>query len=70
MKPKLGAFEFEIDIHGARVVAARKSLSSSALSDGELEWQIQALKNDLDALLPKMKQAIREQQAKPILESD
>lgn len=70
MKPKLGAFEFEIDIHGARVVVAREPLSSSALSDGELEWQIQALKNDLDALLPKMKQAIREQQAKPILESD
>lgn len=66
MKPHLNAFDFEIDMNGARVVVAKQPLAAGALSDGELEWQIEALKNDLDDLLPKMKRAVAEHKARPL----
>ena len=68
--PRRHAFDFEIDASGARVVVVKEPLTSAALSDGELEWQIKALKNDLDALLPEMKKAIQAQRTKPIFEGD
>ena len=66
MKPRRHAFDFKISIHGASVVVAKAPLTSAAMSDGEVDWQIAALKNDLDAIAVKMKAAIRAQEKQPL----
>jgi hypothetical protein len=53
------AFDFDIDIHGARVVPAKTPLMPACLSEGEIDWNIKALKDDLDAVAVKMKAAVR-----------
>lgn len=61
-------FDYEIDIHGARVVAVRESLTAGCLSDGEIETNIKLLKDDLDAVAIRMKRAVRERAKKPAFE--
>jgi hypothetical protein len=61
------AFDFEIDIHGARVVAARLPLMPACLDDGTIDANIRALKDDLDAVAVKMKAAVRPQAKQPDL---
>ena len=48
MKRRQKPFYCEMDVSGVL-------LSSGALSDDEIDWQIDALKNDLEALRSKMK---------------
>jgi hypothetical protein len=60
-------FDFEIDIHGARVVAAVERLTPACLLDGEIDANIKLLKADLDAVATHMKRAVLEQSKKPIL---
>lgn len=54
-------FDFDIDIHGARVVVRFHPLCSACLTDGEVDANIQLLKDDLDAVAGRMKAAIRAQ---------
>ena len=61
-------FDFDIDINGARVVVVRKPLHGGCLSDGEVDANIRLLKQDLDRVARRMKQAIREQRAKPLFD--
>ena len=61
-----GVFELHTDINGTRVVAVKSLLHPACMSDGEIEYHINSLKSQLDALVPKMKKAAREQQAKPL----
>ena len=61
-----GAFDFDIDIGGARVVWAKEPLHARCLSDGEVDANIQLLKEDLDAVAERMKAAIREQAKMPL----
>lgn len=66
MGKTIEAFDFEIDIHGALVVWAKDPLHSRCLSDGEVDANIKALKEDLDAVAKRMKVAIREQAKQPL----
>ena len=59
-------FEYDIDIHGARVVVRQEPLCAGCLSDGEVDANIAFLKNDLDAVAVRMKAAIRRQKAEPL----
>lgn len=64
MANALRVFDFECDIHGARVFVAREPLMPSCLSDGEIDYNIKLLKDDLDEVATKMKKAVREQAKK------
>ena len=68
MEPKLKSFAFKINISGASVIVGREPLTSAAMSDGEVDWQIEALKNDLDTVAKKMKAAIRKQEQQSLFE--
>jgi hypothetical protein len=59
-------FEIKTDVNGVRVVINRTPLHSACLSGDEIEHHIQALKSELDDLVPKMKRAIQEQAKKPL----
>ena len=59
-------FGFEIDMRGARVVATREPICSCCLADSEVDYQIQAMKENLDQVAKQMKSAIREQQKAPL----
>jgi hypothetical protein len=61
MENTVKAFDFECDMLGGRVFVARTPLMPPCLSDGEIDYNIQLLKDNLDALAPKMKKAVREQ---------
>ena len=64
----MSTFDYEIDINGARVVVARKPLHPACLSDGEIDFHINALKAELDRVARKMKRAVREQRTRPPLD--
>ena len=55
----IGVFDFEIDIHGARVVVVREPLHGGCLSDNEVDANIAQLKENLDSVAGRMKRAIR-----------
>ena len=59
-------FSFEIDLRGARVVAAREPICSCCLTDTEVDYQIRELKANLDDVAKQMKSAIRKQQRQPL----
>ena len=60
-------FDFEIDIHGARVIVTREALHPACLSDTEVDYNISELKKNLDQLAIEMKRAIKEQRKEPLL---
>jgi hypothetical protein len=64
MPDTVKAFDFECDMLGARVYVARTPIMIPCLSDGEIDCNIQLLKDNLDALVPEMKKAVREQRNK------
>jgi len=66
MANTIKAFSFEIDIHGAKVIAAKSFIGNACLSNAEVDGVIAALKADLDALAPKMKAAIKLQAEQPL----
>src|SRR5947209_19628564 len=54
----LDKFHVEHGVNGARVVARSHQLTSSCLSDAEIDASIQMLKDDLDACAREMKRLI------------
>jgi hypothetical protein len=58
-------FDFDIGIHGARVVVTREPLMAASLSDGEIDANIKRLKDELDAVAVKMKAAVRKRAMQP-----
>jgi hypothetical protein len=56
---RVGAFEFEIGIHGARVTVGGKPVCAACGSDGEIDAAITRLKEDLDRLAAYMKSAVQ-----------
>ena len=62
-----GPFSFEIDIHGACVVADRPRLHPACKSDREVDFHVRQLKEYLDRVAAQMKQAIKDDEDKPIL---
>jgi hypothetical protein len=58
-------FDFEIDIHGARVVVCREPICPPCSSNGEIDTNIQLLKEDLEAVAERMKKAINKRAKKP-----
>ena len=50
MANTIGAFDFVIDISGARVIGVRERLCPGCKSDGEVDGNIRLLKEDLDAV--------------------
>lgn len=67
MANTVGIFDFEIDIHGAVVIARQERLFAGCVTEGEIDTNIALLKQDLDAVATRMKAALREQAKKPIL---
>ena len=65
--PETGPFSFEIDIHGAYVVADQKRLHPASKADGEIDFHVRQLKEYLDQVAAQMKQAIKDDKDKPIL---
>ena len=65
--PETGPFSFEIDIHGACVVADRDRLHPACRADGEVDFHVRQLKEYLDRVAAQMKQAIKDDEEKPIL---
>lgn len=58
-------FQYDVDIHGARVKVGEVVLTQSASADSEVDYCIQQLKDDLDAIASEMKKAIKIQAQKP-----
>jgi hypothetical protein len=54
----LDKFHVEHGVHGARVVARSHQLTSSCMSDAEVDASIQLLKDDLDSCAKAMKRLI------------
>ena len=61
-----GPFGYEIDIHGANVVVEVTPLHPACLSDGEIDFHIQALKDDLDRVASEMKAVINHPARRPL----
>ena len=59
-------FDFDSDIHGARVVLRREPICAGCLTDGEIDTNIKLLKDDLDAVAVRMKAAVQKQKKKPL----
>ena len=55
----LDKFYVEHDIHGARVMARSHNLTSGCIADGEIDTNIQMLKDDLDACAKEMKRLVK-----------
>ena len=54
----LDKFHVEHGIQGARVIARTHQLTSSCITDGEIDTAIQMLKDDLDACAKEMKRLV------------
>ena len=54
-------FDVAIDISGATIIVVRDPLCSACLSDDEVDFEIQALKTNLDQVAKYMKRAIQKQ---------
>jgi hypothetical protein len=65
MRNTIHTFDFAIDIGGARVILLKEPLCSGCLSGGEVDAQIELLKENLDAVAIKMKKAIRDLAKQP-----
>ena len=65
--PETGPFSFKIDIHGAYVVADQQRLHSACKADGEVDFHVRQLKKYLDQAAAQMKQAIKDDEDKPVL---
>lgn len=71
-----GPFDFDTDIHGARVIVIHPArhpadrrqtpLHPACANDDEVDFHVGVLKDQLDQLAIAMKQAIREQAKKPL----
>ena len=59
-------FDFEIDVHGARVIAVREPIFPACLSGGEIDENIRLLKADLEAVAKRMKAAVLKQASEPV----
>jgi hypothetical protein len=53
-----GLWDFKYDVHGASVLLSGYPVTPGALSDAEVDYQIDRLKNDLDQVGKKMKREI------------
>ena len=58
-------FDFQVNMHGARVVSKGNPLCPRCLTDGEIDANIKLLKEDLDAVARRMKKAAARQRKKP-----
>lgn len=57
---KLGAFNFrEMWPHGLQIFATNDPLMPAMISEGEIDIQVQAMKDDLDAVAARMKKALK-----------
>ena len=65
--PETGPFSFKIDIHGAYVVADQERLHPACKADEEINFHVRQLKENLDQVAAQMKQAIKDDEDKPIL---
>ena len=68
MSDKNWPLSFEIDIHGACVVAEKERLHPACASDGEIDHHINDLKQKLDRLANPMKKALEEQRKEPLFD--
>ncbi len=59
MTGKLDKFYIEHGIHGVRVMARSHQLTVGCIADGEIDSNIQLLKDDLDACAREMKRVIK-----------
>lgn len=61
---KLGVFDFrESWPHGLQIFATSDPLMPAVVSEDEIETQVQAMKDDLDAVAARMKKALKKRPA-------
>lgn len=58
-KPYSYPFDIESDLNGVRVIVTREPLCPGCQSDGDIDSHIDALKEQLELLRPKMKAEIK-----------
>lgn len=58
MTGKLNKFYIEHDIHGARIMVRSHALTSGCVAEGEIDTNVQMLKDDLDACAKEMKRVV------------
>jgi len=54
----IGKFDFDEDEGGLTLVAIAERLSASCMRPEEIDWAVEALKTDLDAVARKMKRRL------------
>jgi len=59
------AFDYDVNVHGAQVLVQTQPLHPRCASDGEIDANINALKDNLDAVGKRMKATLRKQKLKP-----
>ena len=66
MAKTLHKFDYrDIGIAGLELFVTTTPFMPAVVSDGEIDWQIEALKADLDAVGAKMKRALQQRNARP-----
>ena len=65
-KPYSYPFDMEGNVSGVRVIVTREPLCPGCLSDGEVDFQINALKEQLELLRPRMKAEARRFREAPL----
>lgn len=65
-KPYSYPFDIEGDLNGVRVIVTREPLCPGCQSDGEVDSHINALKEQLELLRPRMKAEVRRLRNTPL----
>ena len=66
MAGTVNVFDFEMDTNGVAVVVRRSPLMPDCMSHGEIDGEIQRLKDDLDAVAERMKKALLKREGQPL----
>jgi hypothetical protein len=61
-----GSFDFEIDIHGARIMATRDPFCPGCFLETEIDAHVARLKGELDTVAEQAKRAIQGQRQMPL----
>lgn len=62
-------FKFDESIHGLTLFAKTAELSAACLADGEIDYQVKALKSELDAMAKKMKRRLIERRTESVFDA-
>ena len=70
MADTIWEFDLTIDLHGARIIRAKDFIGNACQSDDAVDLEIKDIKDALDAVSARMKEAIRKQSLHGISRED